>query len=218
MTTATDLAVADDDAGTDRKKLVLVGGLVAALLAGGGGYLLLSGGGGGDDLALGVPPAARAAQAAKPAKAATPAKKPAVLPAATAVRLGRDPFVALYVQPAAGAADPTGTGTTSGTGTTTTGGTSTTGGATSTPTVTTSAPYSLSLVSITGAATEGKVFTYTVGGARKSVVAAQKFGKYGELVTLAPLKNDKGVIIGALIQVGDDDPVAIKLGEKLTVL
>lgn len=210
---------AADEAGTDRKKLVLVGGLVAALLAGGGGYMLLSGGGG-DDVALGVPPVRKpAAVKGTPAKAAKLAAKPAAkVPAATTVRLGRDPFLALYVQPVAA---PEGSTTTSG-GTTTpttvgtpTGGSSTDGSATPTGT---SAPYALTLVSITGAANEDKVFTFSVGGTKKSVVAAQKFGKYSELVTLNFIKNSKGAPVAALVQVGDDDPVVIRIGEKLSVL
>ena len=140
-----------------------------------------------------------------------PAVKPtSVIPVASNVKLGRDPFNALYVVPvAAPVAAP-------GTTTTTTGTTSTTSGTTAGAPVSTPA-YALQLLSITGPANSDKVFVFSYGGVKKTVVAAQKFGKYGELVTLNYLKNSKGTPIAALLQVGDDDPVVIKIGEKLTV-
>jgi len=61
------------------------------------------------------------------------------------------------------------------------------------------------------------IFTWNVGGTSKQVLAAQKFGKYGELVTLTYVKSSTNKVLGAVVQVGDDEPIAVKLGEKITV-
>lgn len=211
MTTTPDLSFDEVSEGGRDKRVVVLGGVAAAAVLGFAGYhFLLAGGSSTDEVeSLGLPkPSVTKKVAPTATKAKTPAKaKPASVPAATTVKLGRDPFLALYTVPVA-AAPAAGSGDTT-TGTTTTPGTTTgsTGG------VTTSAPYSLALKSLTASS-----FTFTYGGATKSVVQGQKFGKYGELVVLSTAKNAKGAVVGALIQVGDDDPVTIKLGEKLTVL
>lgn len=204
-----------DDESTDKRKVVALGAVAALLLAGGGWYFL--NGSGSDDIAMGVPAAgvvkpAAVRPAVKPVAKAAPKKtavKPtSVLPVASNVKLGRDPFKALYVVPVAAPAKPAAT--------TTTGTTSTTSGtAAGTPVSTPS--YALQLVSITSPRNSDPFFVFSYGGVKKTVVAAQKFGKYGELVTLNYIKNSKGTPTAALLQVGDDDPVVIRIGEKLTV-
>lgn len=193
---------------------IIAGGVVAALLLGGAGYKLL-GGGGSEDAALSspvVPHVVKPKVAVKPAaKAVKPAAK---IPAASTVKLGRDPFLALYRVPPVVTTPTTSTPTTTGTAPTGTTTGSTDGS--STPTTPTSSPYALKLTSIKG--TDAKLYTFSVAGTTKTVVAAQKFGKYGELVVLAYLKDARGNPIGALLQVGDDDPVGVKVGERITVL
>ncbi len=89
----------DEPAADSRRNLVALGGLAAVLLAG-GAYFLLSGG---EDVVEDVaftPSTTRTTVSASPAPAAVK------LPVVTKVPLGRNPFKALYVQPAAAAPAP----------------------------------------------------------------------------------------------------------------
>lgn len=187
-----------------RRKALVAGGLVAALALSAGGYLLLSGGSS-DDTGFVVPSTRKGSTVAgKPAvkKAAKPAVQ--TVPAVSRVRLGRDPFKPLYVEPAVAPA------TTTSTTTSTTTPTSTTTG------VTTGATYALKLVKIATSG-ETKLYTFNVAGTAKTVIAAQRFGQYGELVVLAWVKNSKGAAVGAVLQVGDDEPLTVKVGETISV-
>lgn len=89
----------DEPAKDSKRNLIALGALAVVALAG-GAFLFL---GGGDDLeedvAFTPPP-----RAAAPAAEATP--QAVVLPVANADQLGRNPFKALYIQPAAEATDP----------------------------------------------------------------------------------------------------------------
>ena len=96
-------AAAEPAEAGSRRNLLLLGGLAAVLLAG-GAYVLL---GGGEEAVEDVAFTPRAPRAAAAAGAAAP--KPAKLPVATKVPLGRNPFKALYVAPVAAAAAPAGT-------------------------------------------------------------------------------------------------------------
>jgi hypothetical protein len=204
-----------DEPERNRKAVLVAGGVAAALLVAAGGYLFL---GGSDDETAStafVPKRAPKAAAVAP-KTVT---KPKKLPAVYKERLGRDPFRALYVVPAAAAAGapasapatPTTTGTT---GTTTPTSTGTTGTST-TPTTT---RYTLKLVSISKPSPEVRFTTWKVGADTKTVIPAQRFGKYGEIVVLAFAKNAKGVVDKAIIQVGDDSPMDVTIGESVSVL
>jgi hypothetical protein len=215
MTTTTHEIDTHDEPDTGKRRVIIAGGVVAVLAVGAAGYLLLGGGGSSSDESFVVPSSrSTATLAVKPAKkATTPAKKAAapaakaVLPAASSIKLGRDPFLALYVVPAvapAATTPVTGAPTTPAAGS----GTGTSDAATT--------PYTLTLARVTGS--ESKVYAFKVDGLAKSVLAGQRFGKYGELVVLTVAKSSKGAPVGALIQVGDDDPVTIRFGEKLTVL
>jgi hypothetical protein len=210
---------------TDRRKLALLGG-VAVLALAGAGYFFLGGSGGSTDEGLGVVPhhvtKPIVKVAAKPVSVAGKGTKPVVkLPPVSTAVLGRDPFHPLYVLPVAAPAavqvtTPTATSPTAPPATGTTG--STTGGTTGGTTATaTPAPtrYRITLLSVKSTGT--RTFTFRIGSVTKVVVTAQRFGKYGELVVLGTIKNSRGTVTGALLQVGDADPVTIHLGERLTV-
>ena len=224
----------DTPAAPNRRNLLLAGGLAAALLIGGGGYYLLSGSSSssGDTATAAVPhpvrPAVRAPKHPAKAKAKAPTVAPvAKVPAKSTEHLGRDPFKALYVQPVAAVAGlgvpatgsltaiPGPTGTKTGTTRTSTG---TTGTGTGSTPVDASSPYALQLVSISPPSPEVRLFAFKVAGVSKTVLPAQRFGKYGELIVLAYTKTPTGAVTGALIQVGDDSPIDVRLGEKITVL
>ena len=214
-----------------RRNLLLAAGLAAVLLVGGGGYYLF-GSSSADDTAVAFTP--------RPVHAGAPAKKTAVepvikakaaaamkVPAKSTEHLGHDPFKALYVQavaaaaPLAPAAVPGATtGTTPATAPVVTG---TTSGTTSTTTTTGSTPaagtsYALQLVSVSKPSPETRFFLFKVAGVSKTVIPAQRFGKYGELIVLAYTKTASGTVTGAIIQVGDDSPMGVAIGEKVMVL
>src|SRR5688500_9095016 len=98
--------VVEEEGGDSRKAVFALGGLVAVALAAGAFFFL---GGSPEEEELFVPPA-RAAAPAAPA----PEAEVATLPAATNLALGRNPFRALYIQPAAAPAEDT-SGTDTGT-------------------------------------------------------------------------------------------------------
>lgn len=198
--------------GTSRSTLLIAGGLVGALVLGGGGYLLLSGGSD-DDLGAGAPvvtrtkPAPKSATPAKRATAST-ASKPGLLPATTTVRIGRDPFLALYVMPAAGAAESVGAPST---GTTTVGGT--TSG--SSGTATTSTTYPMVLKRVYGSGSE-RTAEFSVDGKTMLAKVGSVFGKTSELKLLSLSQNSKGTWLGT-VQVGDSDPFDAVQGQKVYV-
>lgn len=209
---------AEEGESSNRKAVFVAGGVAAALVLGVGGWLLL--GGSGDDSAAVafVPSTTHRPAIAAPKAAAQPAKK---LPAAYKARLGRDPFKALYVVPAAapagGGTSTESTPTTTGTTTTGTTGTSTTATGTTTPAGTTR--YTLKLVSMsTPKPGEARFYNWLVAGAKKTVIPAQRFGKFGEVVVLASEIDNAGKTVGAIIQVGDDSPIDVKVGESVSIL
>ena len=87
-------ALEEESESGSRRNLLALGGLAALLVAGGAAFFLLSGGDETSEDVAFVPTTVRPA-------AAAPAPKVAKLPVATKVPLGRNPFKALYVQPAA---------------------------------------------------------------------------------------------------------------------
>jgi hypothetical protein len=216
---ATDEVSADEGESTRNKKAVLVAGGVAALVLAAGAFMFLGGGSDSEDESFVVPSRPRVAVAAKPAP--KPAAKK--LPVAYDAQIGRDPFKALYVVPVAAAA-PAGaaTTTTSTSGTTATStGTSTTSTATgtgTTPVAPTSTRYPLTLVSISQTSDEARFTTWSVDGQKTTVLPAQRFGKHGELVVLAFSKNAQGAVDKAILQVGDDSPMEVAVGQSNSVL
>ena len=217
-------AAAEIEGTTDRRKLALIGGVAAVALAAGGWFLLGGSGGSSDDVAL----APVVHHAKKPILKAVsrPARKPtkavALVPAASSVKLGRDPFHALYIVPAAAPAGSTSGTTGTSTGSTSTGSTSTgtSGGTTSTGTSTTSGTpvsttYALKLVRVYGT---GKDLTavFSVAGKTQLAKAGSVFGKTQEIKLLSLIRNSKGIWI-ASIQVGDGQPFDGRTGELLYV-
>lgn len=211
---AEDAAGYEEAEGNSRKAVLVAGGVAAALVLGVGGWLLLGGSSEDPSASAFVPSKTlRPAVTAPKNGAAKPVKK---LPAAYKAPLGRDPFKALYVVPVAAPAAGTGTTPTSTTGTApTTTGTSVTP-TTSTPTGT--ARYPLKLVSISKPSSQVHFTTWSVAGATKTVIPGQRFGKYGEVVVLAFGQNSSGAVDRAIIQVGDDSPMDVKVGESVNVL
>ena len=112
------------EADPGKRRNVVLGGVLAVAVLGAGAYLFL-GGGGEEDVAF-----EGSAVVRTPRAAASPAASPAVvtLPVSSKVALGRNPFRALYVQPATAVAGPVaapaaasgGSTAATGTGTTTT--------------------------------------------------------------------------------------------------
>jgi hypothetical protein len=206
-------------ASTSRRTVLVAGGVAAALALGGAGYFLLSGGSDSSDEALA--PSALPHRVAQPAvkRGTKPAVKPAVkVPVTSTVPLGRDPFHALYLQPALSGAVPATGGSTTSTpplsSPTTSGGSSTPSQPTQ-PTTTAPKYYKLVLTRVYGS---GKDTTgvFSVGG--KSMVAkvGSIFGPTGELRLVSLSQNAKGVWT-ATLQVGDSEPVDVAKGETLYV-
>jgi hypothetical protein len=207
----------------NKKAIVVAGAVVAALVIGAAGYLLL--GGSGDEADSAYVPVVHH-PAVVTGSAATPKKAVKKLPAAYDAQLGRDPFKALYVLPVAetGAAGSTTDSTvpaavgTSADGTTTgsagTGTTSTGTGAA--PVAPAASSYVLKLTGI--GTTEQQLTTWQVAGVSKTVLPGQRFGNSGELVVLAFNKNAQGIADRAVLQVGDDSPVQVAVGQALNVL
>ncbi len=212
-----DLSPYVDEPERNRKAILIAGGVAAALVVVAGGYFLL--GGSDDTVDSAFVPHRTVRPAAVAPKAGAPAKK---LPAPYKERLGRDPFKALYVVPVAAVTTSTSTDATGTSAGSPTSGTTTTTTTTPTSTTTTSTPtstrYTLKLVSISKPDPEVRFTTWKVGADTKTVIPAQRFGKYGEIVVLAFGKNAAGTVDKAIIQVGDDSPMDVTIGESVSVL
>lgn len=216
-----------DPPAPNRRNLLLAGVLAAVLLVGAGGYYLFGSSSADDSAVAFTPrPVHSGAPATKAAVKPVTKAKPAVatkVPAKSTEHLGHDPFKALYVQPVAAAAPLTPaavpgatTGTAPATAPVVTGSTPTTTTTGTTPAAGTS--YALQLVSVSKPSPETRFFVFKVAGVSKTVIPAQRFGKYGELIVLAYTKTASGTVTGAIIQVGDDSPMGVAIGEKVTVL
>jgi len=189
------------DAGTggddNRRKLMVVGAVVGVLVLGIVAYFLMKGGSSsGSDQPLTVTHHRHA-----PASAAA-AQPPVVkLPKHVAAPIGRDPFKALYVAPAAA---PVGS-TTTGTGSTqpsTTGTTSTTSTGTTAPTTTSFHPVSVQLKSVTSSSAAFDVW-YSNGKTLKAVLfsGVKPLHTFASRFELLSVRN--GV---ATVKYGDGSP------------
>jgi hypothetical protein len=200
--------------GSQRKGLVLVGGAVGLLVLAGAGWFLLHGGSNGNtDYSLPphkVPAVMQQPTKATAAKTMQKSSVPATskLPPASSVKIGRDPFAALYVTPVAPVAAPSTAPSTS---------PSTPGTTTSATDTASNVRYTIVLTKVASDPGGAKLYTFKIGTASKTVLAAQRFGKYGELVVLTYVKSSKGSVIGAVLQVGDDNPIQIPVGVKVSV-
>jgi hypothetical protein len=193
----------------NRKAILVAGGVAAALVVAAAGYFLLSGGSDDGVSLAAVPHVAVHHAAAPPPAVAKPVKK---LPTAYTANLGRDPFKALYVVPAAAPVGPAPAAQPAAPAPATGPGSSTNVGSTGTK------PYALKLVAISKPSPESRFFSWTVDGTKATVLPAQRFGKYGEIVVLAYERSSTGAATGAIIQVGDDSPVDVAIGDVINVL
>ena len=197
---------ADDGASGRRRPRLVALAAIAVLALGSGGFALSSGllTGGSDDPTAASAPKPRPV-ATRPARPVTPATPPAVrLPVVYPEPVGRDPFKALYVVPVVAVVAPGAT-----TGPT---------GATD-PLASPSPTYPLKLTSVTvGTGSAATTLDVVVSGMRKTVLLGQRFGTHGELVVLSVNKSAAGVVTGVTLQVGDDQPVPLKVGETISVL
>lgn len=204
------LAAANDEesAGTDRRQLALVGVLAAVVLAA-GGYFLLSGDSTDEDLGAGRP----TRSINRPVAPAAAPVKVQVLPPASSVKLGRDPFRPLYVVPVAAVAPPVAPpGTT--TGGTSTGGTSTGGAGTpAAPAAPVNTTYALRLSRVDGTGSNLTAkFLIGQSGKIQFARAGSVFGRTAE-IRLLSIQKGAGGAGTAVIQVGDGSPFDISTGE-----
>ena len=228
----------ESEGGSSRRNLVALGGLAALLVAGGAAFLLL--GGGEDtteDIAF-VPPARTTVTT--PAVVVPKAVK---LPVATDVPLGRNPFKALYVQPAAAATDGapaagpaaapapaagpaivlvTPAGPFGGTSPGTSPGTvpfpaPTNGGAAPAPgTRPVAVEHDLVLRRVSG---EGATLSaaFTIDGKATSAKVGETFGPTSEIKLLSLQEGPEPGRWTAVLQVGDADPFDVVIGESVRV-
>ena len=217
---------------TNRRNVVALGALAAVLLAG-GAFFLLGGSEDVDETAF-VPPARTSAT--------TPAvvvPKVVKLPVATNVPLGRNPFKALYVQPAAAATDggpaagpavaPAPAGAPAivpGTPTGASGGTSsgsvpvsgpTYGGAAPAPgTPPPAAEHDLVLRQVSG---EGDALSasFTIDGAATRAKVGETFGPTREIKLLSLQEGPEPGRWTAVLQVGDGGPFDAVIGQSVRV-
>ena len=207
-----------DEPAQSRKSLLILGAVGGAVVLAAGGYFLLGGSGGGDTSAQVI---ALPVTHTPVVKLAHPVvRKPGIIPAVSRVRLGRDPFLALYVPPVAA---PASTGTAPSAGTAPTSTTTTVVTPTKTTTTTTgsmpaspgstapgmppvaapaSTKHRFSVFSITGSASQGRARVSIDGGAPFTVHEGSVFGPTKELTV-----TDIGLTIG----VGEH--LAFTLGE-----
>ena len=216
-----------------RRNLLALGGLAALLVAGGAAFFLLSGGDETSEDVAFVPPARTAVTA--PAVIVPKAVK---LPVATNIPLGRNPFKALYVQPAAAPADaaPTGPATAPApaggpaiilvTPTAPTGGTSpgsapfpgpTDGGAGPAPgTPPVAVQHDLVLRRVSG---DGDALSaaFTIDGKATSAKVGETFGPTSEIKLLSLQEGPQPGRWTAVLQVGDAAPFDVVIGESVRV-
>ena len=191
--------VPDEQPSRSRAKLTAMG-LVAALALVSGGYSALSLMSGGSPEALPKPARVVPKKAVVPTVSASP--KAAAVPVAYTEQIGRDPFKPLYVVPVVAVA-PTGTAIAPG----------------GVPLASPGATYPVKLTGVTvGTGSAVTSVAFVVSGVAKTVLLGQRFGSHGELVVLAVSKNATGAVTGVTMQVGDDQPAPIKIGETISVL
>lgn len=224
-------ALEEESESGSRRNLLALGGLAALLVAGGAAFFLLSGGEEtSEDIAF-VPPVRTTVTT--PAVAVP---KAVTLPVATNVQLGRNPFKALYVQPAAAPADaaPTGPATAPApaggpaivlvTPTAPTGGTSpgsvpfpgpTDGGAVPAP-VAVEHEHELVLRQVSGKG-DALSAAFTINGKPTSAKVGETFGPTSEIKLLSLQEGPKPGRWTAVLQVGDAAPFDVVIGESVRV-
>ncbi len=164
-----------------------------------------------------------------PAPTAELPRAAVTLPTAYADQIGRDPFRALYVQPAAVAAPPApdpaafpvglaqpGSGLTGGGfagGGTTTGGDATPSDPAAQPVNTT---YKLVLGRVSGSAGD-RTATFSIDGKQQVAKVGTKFGPTSEIILLSFQEGPKPGQWTTVLQVGDGDPFDVVTGTPVYV-
>ena len=203
--------------GDGRRKKLLLGGAGAVVLLL-GGYLLL--GTGGDAGTEEFIPTARAPRPV----ASTPAVVAKQLPAAYKEQIGRDPFRALYIQPAAAPPAVAG-GTTSlpAPGVVVTSGGATTdfgapsgGVATGGTTTPVAQEHKLVLQRVYGA-DKDRTASFSIDGKQQVAKIGAQFGPTSEIVLLSLQQGPKAGQWTAVLQVGDGDPFDVVTGTPVYV-
>lgn len=193
----------------NRSRILVFGALAAAVVLG-GGYLLL---GGGDSSELTA--ANDVVRPSRVVKAAEAAKTPvlATLPVKYDEQIGRDPFRALYVQPAPAAvaapAVPVPSGVLvpvfGGTGSGGAAGPAAPGGAPTTQT------YKLVLTRVYGTAAD-RTAVFAIDGKQQVAKIGTKFGPTSEIILLSFQEGPKPGQWTTVLQVGDGDPFDVVTG------
>ena len=208
-----------------KRNLVIALGGVAGLILAGGGFFFLSGG----DAAEEFEPVKRAPRAEAAAPAAAPQAKK--LPAPSRLALGRNPFRALYVEPAPAPpappapADPGAAGdgvTTPLIISTPVGGgaapDSAAGGGAGAPAPQqpTAKEHKLVLLRVFG---EGKdqSASFSIDGKQQTAKVGTTFGPSAEILLLSLQQGPKDDQWTAVLQVGDGDPFDVVTGEPVVV-
>lgn len=218
-----DAYVAEQDSppesgGSRSKILVIALGAVAGVALAGGAFFLLSGGDDADEFGA----VAQAPRAAAPAPAASAQPK---LPAPANLTLGRNPFRALYVEPAPAPAEvtappATGDGITPviiiGEGGGTGGGTGTGGGAAPAPQQPTAKEHKLVLLRVFGAGKDQSA-SFSIDDKQQTAKIGTTFGPTAEILLLSLQEGPKEGQWTAVLQVGDGDPFDVVLGEPVFV-
>jgi hypothetical protein len=201
------MPVADEPPSSNRRALLLGGSVLAVAALGFGGYTLLGGSSSTPTTpsALGVhsfgtTPATRHAVAKTPTKVQ-------VVPVVSKQRLGKDPFLALYVQPVAA---PVTAQTIPTTTTTTTTPTSNTA-PTTTQTVPKPVSHSLKLTRVYGSGKD-RTAVFTIDGRTQLAKVGSVFGPTSELKLLSLSQDARGHWT-ATLQVGDGQPFDALLGQ-----
>ena len=211
---------AAEEQGSNRKPLLIAGGAVGLAVLAGGGWMLLHGGSSSsDDTAFVVhkstkaPVTKQVVTKSTTSKATTHVTK---LPPVSTVRIGRDPFAALYVVPVAPNPALAGSTPTTPTTTTTTPTGTTSGSGTSAPTSTAPKPYALKLTRVYGSGSD-RTAVFTVAGKTQLAKVGSVFGRTSELKLLSMQQDAKGAW-SVTVQVGDADPVDVATGQSVFVM
>ena len=192
--------LSEPEAPASRRNAV-VAAAVAVVVIAAGGFFLLSGGDSSSnvDTAVGsASPRVATAERANTTTKKTTTKAATQLPAVSTVRLGRNPFIALYVVPVVAAVAPPGAG-----------------GSAATPSDPVAKTYALKLGSVRGSGKD-LAASFAVDAQTSVVKVGGVFGPKGELKLLSLHQGSNGAWTAAL-QVGDGQPVDAAMGQTVHV-
>jgi hypothetical protein len=207
------MPAADEPSGDSNRRALVLGGSVLAVAAlGFGGYTLL---GGSSRTPTPTPALGLHSFGTTPVTTHAVAKTPAkvqVVPVVSKQRIGKDPFLALYVVPAAAAPSTTSPTTTVPTSTSTNTTPTTT---TTTPTVVKPVNHTLKLTRVYGSGKD-QTAVFAIDGRTQLAKVGSVFGPTAELKLLNVGQDAKGHWV-ATLQVGDGQPFDALMGQTLYV-